>query len=185
MKHYDYEWLTKDINDSIIITLVDVKENGEFHQYNSYQAIDVIDISGNDVSIGAANVNDLSNLLTIGTMRFKSITNDEILDISFNNLYKLYENANDISLDNSKVKITNRLLRLDELNAFTIIDGTIPTENYKIISTIINKIPTDLLQTIELARDYSTMSLDEKFRALSKLNQINECRISKNNQRIF
>lgn len=182
MGHYDYEWITQDINESIVLMIVDVKENGEIKQYNSYQAVDVIDVVGNDVSVGQANVNDLSNLLTIGTMRFKGIANGEILDISFRNLYKLYENANYITLDVSNFKIINRLLGLDELNAFTIINGTLPGGNYKIIATVISGMSHDLKRLIELARDYGGMSMDEKFMALSEINQINDKRIKRNNK---
>jgi len=184
MEHYDYEWVTQDINNSLILMIVNIGSNGEFNQYNSYQAIDVIDVVGNDVSIGQANVNDLSNLLTVGTMRFKGLYNDEILDISFSNLYKLYENANYITIDNCNPKIVNRLLSLDELNAFTIIDGTIPSENYKIIATVIGEVSPDLTKIIELARDYGIMSLDEKFHALSQVNQINYKRINRDKNRI-
>lgn len=182
MGHYDYEWITQDINDSIVLMMVEVKENGEVKQYNSYQAVDVIDVVGNDVSVGQANVNDLSNLLTIGTMRFKGIANNEILDIAFSNLYKLYENANQITLDMAKFKIINRLLGLDELNAFTIINGTVPGGNYKIIATVISEMSQDLRRVIELARDYGTMSMDEKFMALREINQINDGRIRRNNK---
>lgn len=189
MKHYDYEWITRDLNDSIVIMLVYVKENGEIKQYNSYQAVDVVDIVGNDVSVGMANVNDLSNLLLLGTMRFKGISNGEVLDISFSNLYKLYENANVISLDTGNIKMINRLLSLAELNAFTIIDGTLPGDNYKIIATVINKQSKELKRLIELARDYGVMSMDEKFAALKEINHINEFCVKRdknllNNQKI-
>lgn len=179
MKHYDYEWITQDINNSIVLMLVNVKENGEINQYNSYQAVDVVDIVGNDVSVGLANVNDLSNLLMVGTMRFKGIGNNEVLDVSFSSLYKLYENANVISLEPMKIQMVNRLLGLGELNAFTIVDGTVPGDNYKIIATVIGEMSQDLKRLIELARDYGMMSMDEKFWALSEINQINEQRIKR------
>jgi len=177
MKHYDYEWITRDLNDSIIIMLVEVKENGEIKQYNSYQAVDVVDVVGNDVSVGLANVNDLSNLLLLGTMRFKGISNNEILDISFSNLYKLFESANVISLETGKIQMINRLLSLAELNAFTIVEGTLPGDNYKIIATVINNVSNELKRLIELSRDYGTMSMDEKFLALKEINHLNEHRV--------
>jgi len=178
MEQYDYEWITKDINDSILIEIVQVEEDGNYKKYNSYQAIDVIDCAGNDVSVGKANVNDLVNLLTIGTMRFKGITNDEILDIPFRTLYKLYEFANSIKMEDLEIKIINRLLSFDELNAFTIINETIPSDNYKIIATTFSE-PTDSLnKLICFARDYVVLGLDEKFQILKELNKVNSERIN-------
>lgn len=184
MGHYDYEWITRDLNDSIIIMLVEVKENGEIKQYNSYQAVDVVDVVGNDVSVELANVNDLSNLLLLGTMRFKGISNSEVLDISFSNLYKLFENANVISLETGNIQMINRLLSLADLNAFTIVDGTLPGDNYKIIATVINSASKELKRLIELARDYGMMSMDEKFSALKEINQINEYCVRKDKSKI-
>lgn len=184
MDHYDYEWITQDINNSIILMLVEVKENGEIKQYNAYQAVDVVDIVGNDVSVGLANVNDLSNLLTIGTMRFKGNVNSEILDVSFNNLYKLYENANVISLEPLKIQMVNRLLGLGDLNAFTVVNGTVPGDSYKIIATLVGEVSEDLKRLIELSRDYGMMSMDEKFKALSEINHINEQKVKKEKTKI-
>lgn len=179
MRHYDYEWITNDLNNSIVITLVNVNENGEIKLHDSYQAIDVIDIVGNDVSVGLANVNDLSNLLLLGTMRFKGIGKKGILDISFSNLYKLYENANRLLLEDGKFEVNNRLISLGDLNAFTVVDGTMPTDNYKVIATIVGELPLELERLLKLARDYGMMSMDEKFCALSEINQINENIVNK------
>ena len=73
----------------------------------------------------------------------------------------------------------NQLLSLSELNAFTVINGTLPGDNYKIIATVINKQSNELNKLMELSRDYGKMSMDEKFLALKEINDINELRIKK------
>jgi len=183
MECFDYEWITQDINNSILLKVVFVGENGDVEQNDVYQAVDVVDFVGNDVRVVKENVNDLINLLTVGTMRFKSVVSDSILDIPFNTLYKLYENANYVTLDMG-VKIANRLLGLDDLNAFTIINGTVPSANYKIIATVIGNISDYLKKLIELARDYGAMGMDEQFKALSEINQLNYDRVNSDRNRI-
>ncbi len=172
-KMYDYEWITQDINNSIFIKLVQVSNDGKISNYGVYIAIDVIDFAGQDMTVGQANVNDLTNLLTVGTMRFKNFSTNEIIDIPFNKLFDLYQKANVITSDVTELKVTNELQSLEDLNAFTIVGKEMATDQYKIISTILNHPSEALKKLIEYAKDYPNMSMEDKFNALSEVNRLN------------
>ena len=167
-KQYDYEWITKDLNDCILLKAVD-KDN---KCVKAYQAVDVVNCVGDDVRIGQANIYDISNLLTIGTIRFTSYNGNEVLDIPFRNIHILFKEPNIMSVNNLPV-IKDKKISLDELDAFAVINDSFICDEYKIIATKISKESEALKKFIDIAKEYGQMGMNEKFNALAKIDTLN------------
>lgn len=166
-KLYDYEWITKDINDSIGINLLDESKKS----IGAFEAIDVINIAGDDIRIKEANINDLTNLINIGTMRFKSYINDDYIDIPIRNLSKLLINPNIITIEENSLK--NDIIPIKSLDASVKYNNSLVLEGYGIIVTKIKKESESLNKLIEIASTYGQMDMKEKFNALSEINDMN------------
>lgn len=164
---YDYEWITKDIYDSIIINLLDESKKS----VGAFEAADVINIVGDDVRIKEANINDLTNLINIGAMRFKSYIADDYIDIPIRNLHKLLINPNIITINESNIK--NDIIPIKSLEAVVKYNNELVLDNYGIIVTKINKESKPLNKLIEIANAYGQMNMQEKFDALSEINVMN------------
>lgn len=173
-KQYDGEWITKDLNDSIVINLVDKSMN----LYSSYEAVDLINVVGDDIRIGIANINDLTNLLLYGVMRFKSLNNaNEYIDIPLKNIYKLYENANIMKLYKDKLEIPNKTKKVSDLEAFSVIkNGEVLNDNYSFITTIISNPSEELEKLLKISKDFGKMNMTEKYNALTKIDLFNHKR---------
>lgn len=165
---YDYEWITRDIFDSIIINMFDNNENF----VSCFQANDIINAVGDDVTVSQANINDLSCLLDYGIVKFTDTISSNWLNIPFKYLYKLYEDPNYLFIDELKIENNNKKIHMNEIDSYGIINDNYLTDNYLIV-TCIKKISDDLKQIIEIAKNYDSMSMNEKFNALSEVNLIN------------
>ncbi len=174
---YDGEWITKDLNDSIVLNLLNDKDQ----LYSSYEAIDLINVVGDDIRIGIANVNDLNNLLLYGVMRFRSLKNiKEYVDIPVRNLYMLYENPNVMKLLSSELKFPNIKKSIEKMDAFVVINGEkVDVDKYAFITTLINEPSTELKKILEISRDYGNMDMNEKYIALTNVDILNHVKEKK------
>ena len=171
---YDGEWITRDLNESIVLNLVD----SNLILYSSYEAIDLINVVGDDVQMKTANVNDLANLLLYGVMRFKCISYPkEYIDIPLKQLYKLFDKANILDVDKAKVELINDKKYLDEIDAFMVSNGEqIKDKRYAFIATIIREPSQELRKLLDYSRDYGKMDMKEKFDALKGVDSFNKDR---------
>ena len=145
------------------------------HLYSSYEATDLINVLGEDIKIGLANINDLNNLLLYGVMRFKCLNYPkQYMDIPLRNLYKLFEEPNVMKLTSTEVSFPNKKKYLTDLDAFTVIEGKqVLNKEYAIISTIINTLSEELQKILSISKNYGNMDMNDKFIALTNVDILN------------
>ena len=170
MANDNFKWLTYDIDSSIVLKII-YKNNGKVEDYAIFNIIDVLDVSGESLNIMTANIEDLTNLLTIGIVRFANMGDlSDVIDIPFRNLYKLYKNSNKLG-DNESL-----MLSFSDIDAFSVIDGSVRS-NCMICSTIINDVSSDLSRVMEIASEFGSYRMMKKFEALSEITVINHRRL--------
>lgn len=170
----NFKWLSHDIDSSLILKVLYNEDD-----YAVYNVLDVLEVTGNKLNVETANIDDLTNLLTIGMVRFYNI-NDfcDIIDVPFRNLYKLYY-KDDILLN----EMSNNIVSFKELDAFSIIDGTI-SKNYVIVSSVIGHPTDDLDKVMKISHKFASYNMQEKFDAMSEITLINHRRL-KNDTEMF
>ena len=168
---YDGEWITRDLNNTLVLNLVD----NDMHSYSSYEAYDLVNVLGEDIQIGLANVNDLNNLILYGVMRFKSLNYDhQYIDIPLRNLYQLFQEPNVMKVSHSEVFFPNKKKYIMDLDAFVVINGKqILNKDYAIISTLINEPSEELQKLLHITKNYGQMAMHEKFVALTNVDILN------------
>ena len=175
MNNGNYKWLVHGVYDSILVSLFYL-ENDNLVLYGNYDVLNIMDVVNQEINVKFANIDDITNLLTMGMVRFINIIDyDEIIDIPINKMAILYENA--ISLNEEFDK--DKIISLSSLNAFSIIDGTSKKDGYYIGVTKIKELEDDLLQIFDIARDFGNMDMQGKFNALEDTNMINYRRVNK------
>ncbi len=167
MANDNFKWLTYDIDSSIVLKIMYKNKDSN----DVFNVIDVLDVGGNSLNIMTANIEDLTNLLTIGIVRFANMGDlSDVIDIPFRNLYKLYKNSNKLG-DN-----TSLMLSFNDIDAFSVIDGSI-INDCVICSTIINDVSSDLSRVMEIASEFGSYRMMKKFEALSEITLINHRRL--------
>lgn len=170
-KDKNFRWLENDIDNTLILKIV-YEEDNDIKLYGIFNVMDVLELTGDELEIETANIDDLTNLLTLGIVRFVNISdNGDILDISFKNLYRLYENANVLGENNHQ-----KLISSEDLDTFAIIDGKVQ-KNFFISSALINQASDDLMEVMKIACEFGGYGMQEKFDALSKITVINHKRL--------
>lgn len=171
----NYYWLKNDIESSLILKVYSNNES----VIGTYEIQDVLETDGDDLNIKPANIDDLTNLLSLGIVRFTNIINsNDIIDIPFRNIYKLYINANVLETQQQGKRIS-----LKELDGFAVINKQIK-ENLIIYPAIYNNISEDLLQIIKTSSEFGNYGMQQKFDALSDINLLNHKRVNEDNKSI-
>lgn len=167
----NFRWLSNDIDSSLILKVV-YKKNNVVEDYGVFNVSDVLDVTGDKIDVETANIDDLTNLLTVGIVRFVNIiNNDDILDIPFRNLYMLYEKGNVLEKNDF-----SKIISFKELDAFSVIDGTVKND-FSVFSVLISKITDDLKEVIDIASQFGGYGMQEKFDALTRITIINHRRL--------
>ena len=167
----NFKWLTSDIDNTLVLKVL-CRDKDELKEYGLFNVIDVLDNVGDMLEVETANIDDLTSLLTLGIVRFVNIEDSsDILDIPFRNLYLLYKNGNVLG-----ESYENKVISFKEIDAFSIIDGTIENE-FLVVSTIINDVSEDLEEVMKIANSYKDYGMQEKFDALTKITMINHRRL--------
>lgn len=170
MTNSNFKWLTGDIDSSLILKII-YKKNSVQEEYAIFNVYDVLEVTGDKLEVETANIDDLTNLLTIGMVRFININDkSDVLDIPFRNLYMLYEDGNMLGEN------TQKLIPFSKLDIFSVIDGTIRND-FLVFSAIINNISDDLREVMKIASEYGSYGMQEKFDALTRVNMINHRRL--------
>ena len=87
----NFKWLTRDIDNSLILKVLYNDSD-----YAVFNVLDVLEVTGDRLDVETANIDDLTNLLTVGMVRFYNINDvSDIVDIPFRNLYNLYYKSED------------------------------------------------------------------------------------------
>ena len=177
MANKNFMWVEEDIRDTLVLKVI-YRENGKEELYGIFEVLDVLETTGEQLDIKTANIDDLTNMVNYGMVRFVNVVDDsDIIDIPLRNLIVLYRNGN--VLGNTCVK---KIVSFRELEAFSIIDGAI-TDDLEIIPALINKPSEDLENIMNVSSLYAGYGMQEKFNALSEINLINHRRLMRDRLR--
>lgn len=169
IENKNFNWLTSDIYSSLVVKVM----------YNDntllgiFDVKGVLDITGEELKIVTANIEDLTNFLTMGIVRF--VNGNDILDIPFRNLYKLYENADILGVSKE-----GKMISFKEIEAFAVINGEVINDLF-LSCTLINEVMDDLKTVMKIANDFSSYGMNEKFDALTKVTVVNHRRLMNDN----
>ena len=167
----NFKWLMNDIDKTLILKVIYKKDSKE-EEYGVFNVLDVLETTGDELEVKTANIDDLTNLLTLGIVRFVNmLDSSDILDIPFRNLYLLYKNASVLGGSDS-----GRMMSLSELDIFSVIDGTVRNE-FLVLSAVISDATEELTEVMKIAHEFGNYSMQEKFDALSKITVINHRRL--------
>lgn len=167
----NFKWLVNDIDNTLVLKVIYKKDSVE-ETYGVFNVKEVLETSVDELEVQTGNINDLTNLLTFGRVLFVNYEdNADILDIPFRNLYLLYKNAHVLGEDDMK-----KPLSFSELDAFSVIDGTVRNDCL-VMSARINNVSSQLDEIMKIAYEFGSYSMQEKFDALSKITYINHQRV--------
>lgn len=176
MDNTNFSWIVKDIYDSLLINLFYKEEDGRT-LCSSYEVASIIAPDGGKVNVGFANIDDITNLLTICSVRFVSVMdNRDIIDIPIRNMYRLYDNATRLGEEGSG------LVGLNDLDAFAILDGAMIRDKYLIMPVLVKKVSQELLEIINTSKEFGGLGMQEKFDAISSTNMLNYRKIRDDNK---
>ena len=172
----DFKWLVNDINSTLVLKVVS-RVASDSSDYGTYCIQDILENDWDKLNIKTANIDDLTNLLTLGIVRFVNmIDSSDMLDIPFRNLYKLYESADVLGVNKD-----GRLFSFQEIDAFAVIDGVV--RNDLLLScSLVNKISEDLNDVMKIAYNFGKYGMQEKFDALTKVTLVNHRRLMFDNK---
>ena len=160
----DFSWMAQDIDCSLMLMLMH-----DNHTVVGYQVCDVLEADMDDLAVKFANVDDLEQFVEFAVVRFVDVRNtNNVLDIPVRKLAYLYENSNELLGSTERKKI-----KLDSLDAFFFLNGKKDSDDYLIEGIKIDKESEELREVMNIARDYMTMGMQQKFDALAKVNLIN------------
>ena len=167
----NFKWLLQDIDSTLVLKVL-YKNNDEEKEYGVFNVFDVLETPCDKLEIDNGNINDLTNLLTLGVVRFVNmVDSSDILEIPFNKLYLLYKNSFRFDEEDNV-----RLIPFSELDTFSIIDGTVRND-LLLFSAGVNDVSKELSLLMEIAYKYNEYGMQEKFNALKKINEINKNRV--------
>ena len=170
-KDKNFKWIMQDIDSTLILKVVYIK-NGIQEEYGIFNVVDVLETPCDKLEIDTGNINDLTNLLTLGIVRFTNIIDSsDVLEIPFRKLYLLYKNASVLTEETE-----GKLIPFSELDTFSVIDGTIRND-LLLFSCQIDKVSDELSNVMKIAYEYSEYNMQEKFSALNKITEINHRRL--------
>lgn len=168
MNNMDFSWIIKDINDSLIIKAFYEEKSTSFDVCN-YSAKEILSTTGDELVVEESNVSDISNFLNMGIVRFGN-SNGGIMDIPLRNIYMLYSNAVDFYKNNDNSDIID----------FSSIEGFSVQKIYDLQSFIISNVSSILLEILEIAKNFSVMDNNKKYKALVRVMEINREMVIKN-----
>ena len=166
----NFMWVEEDIRNTLVLKVMR-QNNGESELYGIFEVLDVLETTGDQLDIETANIDDLTKMITMGMVRFINVVDSsDIIDIPLRKLSLLYEKGNVLNDINDKVII------FSELDAFSIIDGTV-VNDFLILSAVINNCSDDLSKVMKIASEFGSYGMQEKFNALSDITLINHRRL--------
>lgn len=165
----NFKWVINDIYSTLVLKVMH-KKSDDF--YGVFNVKDILNVMGEELEIETANIDDLTNFLTLSLVRFVNVVDSsDIIEIPFRNLYILYKNASVLGESSC-----GKLIPFRELDTFSIIDGT-SKDDYLVLSAIIAKIPADLGEVMKIAYEFGDYGMQEKFDAMTRVTVINHRRL--------
>ena len=171
MVENNFKWLINDIDSSLVLKVFS-NNNDILEEYGVFNINDLLETPCEELEISTGNINDLTNLLTLGVVRFINVSNSkDVLEIPFRRLYLLYKNANILGLDNK-----NKLISFNELDSFSVIDGNV-RDDLLVCSFVVDKTTIELDELMKISYEYGNYGMQEKMDALNKITIINHRRV--------
>lgn len=171
MTENNFKWLINDIDNSLVLR-VTYKNKDVFEEYGVFNVSDVLETPCDELEISTGNINDLTNLLTLGLIRFVNVRKSkDILEIPFRKLLLLYKNGNILGLDNE-----NKLISFKELDSFSVIEGVV-RDDLLVFSAVVDKPSNELEEIMKIAYEYGNYGMQEKMDALERVTLVNHKRI--------
>lgn len=167
----NFRWLSNDIDNTLVLKLI-YKKEGSSEEYHVFSVLDVLETTGDKLDVKTANIDDLTNLLSLGIVRFVNVSDgNDILDIPLKKIYLLYKNANVLGEN-----MVGKEMTFKELDAFSVIDGA-PSYDFFVVSSLINTVSDDLNKVMKIAYEFDNYSMQEKFDSMSEITVINHRRL--------
>ena len=171
MTNNNFKWLINDIDSSLILKVIYKKDN-IIEEYGAFNIDDIFESRCDELEIATGNINDLTNLLTLGVVRFININDRrDVLEIPFRKLYLLYKNGNMLLEDNK-----NKLISFVDLDTFSVIDGSVRND-LLVFSAVIDEPSSELKEVMKISYEYGSYGMQEKMSALEKITVINHRRL--------
>lgn len=170
----NFKWLTNDIYSTLVLNIM--TNNNTL--LGTFDVSDILETTGDKLKVKTANIDDLTNFLTLGIVRFVNIIDsNDIVDIPFRNLYVLYRDASVLGIGTE-----GRLMTFKELGVFSVLNGTV-RDDLLISSSLINDLSDDLKEIMKIAYEYGSYGMQEKFDAMSRVTVINHRRLQEDRKR--
>ncbi len=171
----NFRWLIADIYSTLFFALYNKDE-----MYGTYEILNIYEANMDRLKVEDANVDDLTDLLTICVVRFVNISDEaDIIDIPFRKLHMLYDNANKIQSEEEVKKID-----LLELEVFALIDGFIPkNDDFKVAPVVINDVSLELGKILEVSKSFGNLGMQETFDALCSIDTLNQRRMKEDRRK--
>lgn len=167
-KNKNFVWLKNDIYSTLVIKVMYDKDT----LFGVFNISDVLETTGEGLEVVTANIDDLTNFLSLGIVRFVNVIGEnDVLDIPFRNLYKLYENASVLG-----VKEEGKLISFQEVDAFAVINGVV-INDLLVSCSLVDKVSNDLNDVMKIASEFGNYSMQEKFDAMTKVTMVNHRRL--------
>ena len=163
-KVYDFNWMTSEIDNSIVFGLI---KDGKF--VSTYQVSYLLTSDMHRIEVKFANIKDLEDFINFAVVRFYDIANQyNIIDIPLRKLKVLFDRSND--WDNNKKK----RIKLSELDCFSVIDGKRNNGEYSIEVVKYQDVSEEFMSVLLICSDYCEQrGLMEKYDALVDVNSAN------------
>ena len=161
-KIYDFEWLVREIDDTLFLIAGDGKE-----VIGNYQANDILLETLDDALVKFANIQDLTNFINYGIIRFVNSENeDDFIDVPIINILLLYKDTNELGKK-------DKIIKIEELRTYMRHNDQIISYGYIIYPYKIGKLSEDGMAILKIANSFDSLSMNEKIGALQKINLIN------------
>ncbi len=158
----NFKWIITALNDSLDLEVSYQNEKNEMIKTKYYADL-LLETTMDKMEVMPANISDITNLLTLGIIRFKNDNDKFIIDIPLRKIYKLYELANPIYEDG----ITDIVINPKELESFSILDDYF-------IKPLLKKQPiNEFIKLYQVASHFLSLDMQEKFDALKEIDNIN------------
>ena len=163
-KVYDFKWIVKEIDSSVMILLYQ-----DDKMVGGYQATYILAGDMNKLEVKFANIDDLNNFINYAVVRFCDVENKyNIIDIPVRKLKQFYESSNMLGSKKEKIRI-----KPSELDCFSVINGKNNIDGYMLEIVSYNDVSDELKQIISIANDYQSLDMQGKFDALGSINLTN------------
>lgn len=167
----NFKWLANDIDSTLVLKVIYKKGDTE-EFYGVFNVSDVLEVTGDKLEVATANIEDLTNLLTLGIVRFVNVEDSsDILDIPFRNLYLLYDEANVLGSDQEE-----KVIPFSKLDTFSVINGTVRND-FLVFSAVIGEVSKDLDEVMRIAHNFGSLGMQGKIDAMNKITLINHRRL--------